>query len=376
MATRFDDDRLSADMGMLACRVKGFDPSAYLVPREIRRLDRVQQLAIAAAQDAMDAAGMEMPSPERCAVVCGIGLGASATYEEQFAGLVQRGPRGLSPLTVPTIMPSSTAAQLSLRFGFRGPAMTVSAACASGAVAIGEGVELLRRGAADVVLAGGAESLITYAAMCSFARLDVFSRNLSQPEFASRPFDIDRDGFVLGEGAAFVLLCRASDARDPLGYVLGYGSNSDAHHLVAPPPDGEGALRCMQLALDDAGAAPADLNHVNAHGTSTPLNDAAEAHALLALLGEVEVPVTSNKGTTGHMIAAAGAVEAVMTLWSLRAGLVPPVAGLRTLDPAIKPLDVVRDVPRPIGAGLGLSNSFGFGGANAALVLGLSPTAG
>jgi 3-oxoacyl-[acyl-carrier-protein] synthase II len=361
---------------MLVCRVEGFDPSGYLAPREVRRLDRSQQLAIAAAQDAIDSARVELPPPERCAVVCGVGLGASGTYEEQLLGLRERGPRAVSPFTVSTVMPSSTTVQLSLRFGFRGPAMTVSSACASGAAAIGEAVELLRRGAADVVLAGGSESPIIFGAMCGFQRMDAFSRNVLEPERASRPFDIDRDGFVIGEGAGFVLLCRAADALDPLGHVLGYGTSSDAYHLVAPPPDGEGALRCMRLALADAGVTPAQLNHVNAHGTSTPLNDVAEAHALLSLLGEADVPVTSNKGTTGHMIAAAGAVEAIMTLWSLRSGLVPPVAGLRTVDPAVKPLDVVRDVPRPVEAGLGLTNSFGFGGANASLVLGLSPTAG
>lgn len=376
MATRFEDERLTADTAMLACRVDGFDPSPYLAPREVRRLDRSQQLAIAAAQDAVDSAAVELPPPERCAVVCGVGLAASGTYEEQLVRLWERGPRAVSPFTVPTVMPSSTAVQLTLRFGFRGPAMTVSSACASGAVAIGEGVELLRRGAADLVLAGGSESPMIYGAMCGFQRMDAFSRNVHEPERASRPFDIDRDGFVIGEGAGFVLLCRAADAVDPLGYVLGYGASSDAHHLVAPPPDGEGALRCMRLALDDAAVIPAQLNHVNAHGTSTPLNDVAEAHALLTLLDGVEVPVTSNKGTTGHLIAAAGAVEAIVTLWSLRRELVPPVAGLRTVDPAVKPLDVVRDVPRPIGPGLGLTNSFGFGGANASLVLGLSPTAG
>jgi 3-oxoacyl-[acyl-carrier-protein] synthase II len=361
---------------MLACRVQGFDPSGYLSPVEARRLDRCQQLALAAAQDALDSAGVRLPAPERCAVVCGIGLGASATYEQQFGELARRGPRGMSPLTVPMIMPSSAAARLSLRFGFRGPAITVSAACASGAMAIGEGVELLRRGAADLVLAGGAEALVNYAAMCAFLRLDAMTRNVDEPALASRPFDVDRDGFVMGEGSGFLVLCRPSAAPSPLGFVLGYATNSDAHHLVAPAPEGEGAVRCMRLALDDAGAGPGDVSHVNAHGTSTPLNDLAEAQALNAIFAQAPAPVTSNKGTTGHLIAGSGAVEAIMTLWSLRAGAVPPVAGLRTIDPACGPLDVVRDEPRPIGEGVGLSNSFGFGGANAALVVGINPTVG
>jgi 3-oxoacyl-[acyl-carrier-protein] synthase II len=172
------------------------------------------------------------------------------------------------------------------------------------------------------------------------------------------------------------VLCPPADADAAFGYVLGYGTNSDAHHLVAPPPDGDGAVRCMRLALDDAGVRTRDVNHVNAHGTSTPLNDRAEARAVTAVFDGVDVPITSNKGTTGHLIAAAGAVEAIMTLWSLRRAVVPPVAGLRTIDPAIGPVDVVRDEPRPIPDGVALSNSFGFGGANVSLIVGLTPTVG
>jgi 3-oxoacyl-[acyl-carrier-protein] synthase II len=273
------------------------------------------------------------------------------------------------------IMPSSAAALLSLRFGFRGPTVTVSAACASGAMAIGEAVELLRRGAADLVLAGGVDALVTYAAMCSFLRLDAMSRNIADPAHASRPFDIDRDGFVLGEGAGFVVLRHASDATDSLGRIIGYGTCADAHHLVAPSPEGEGALRCMRLALADAGVDPSDVVHVNAHGTSTPLNDLAEARAISSLFGERRVPVTSAKGTTGHLIAGSGAVETILTLWTLRHRLVPPVAGLRTVDPDLGPLDVVCGSPRAVVDGPMLTNSFGFGGANASLVL-TGPTGG
>jgi 3-oxoacyl-[acyl-carrier-protein] synthase II len=373
-AEPYEDERLSADAAMLTCRVVGFDDAVYLSGAEARRLDRCQKLAIGAAQDALT--GIELPAPERCAVVCGVGLGASATYEAQVANLHARGPRGVSPLAVPLIMPSSTAAHLSLRFGFRGPAMTVSAACASGAVALGEAVELLRRGAADLVLAGGVESL-GYGATCAFLRLDAMTRNVTTPQLASRPFDVDRDGFVIGEGAGFVVLVRAVDTTAALGYLLGYGTSSDAYHLVAPPPDGEGALRCMRLALDDAGVTGQDVNHVNAHGTSTPLNDLAEARALQALFGATTPPVTSIKGSTGHLIAAAGAVEAIMTLWSLRHGLVPPIAGLRTVDPEFATLDAVHDSPRRLSdGGCALSNSFGFGGVNASLVVGLTPSVG
>jgi 3-oxoacyl-[acyl-carrier-protein] synthase II len=367
----FEDDRLPPGTAALVCRVSGFDPAAHLTPIEVRRLDRSHALAIGAAADALGQCAA-LPEPARRAVVCGVGLGAASTYEEQASRLLGQGVRGLSPLTIPMVMPSSVAAHLSLRFGFGGPCLTVSAACASGAAAIGEGVELLRRGAADVVLAGGVDSLVGYGAMCCFMRLDAMSRNVGCPDLASRPFDADRDGFVMGEGAGFVVLQRLEDISasglEPLGLVLGHASSADAHHLVAPSPDGEGAVRCMVLALADAGVQPRDLAHVNAHGTSTVLNDRAEAAALAALFDGACPPVTAVKGSTGHMIAGSGAVEAIVSLISLRRRVVPPVAGLRTVDPDFD-LDVVQDTPREGPPGYALSNSFGFGGANTALVL-------
>ena len=374
----FSDDRLPPGTAALVCRVSGFDPAAYLTPPEVRRLDRSHALAIGAAADALGQCG-ELPPLARRAVVCGIGLGAAATYEEQVSRLLGQGVRGVSPLTIPLVMPSSVAAHLSLRFGFGGPSVTLSAACASGAAAIGEGVELLRRGAADVVLAGGVNSLVNYGAMCCFMRLDAMSRNVSRPELASRPFDTDRDGFVMGEGAGFAVLQRLEDVGPsgpgPLGLVLGHASSADAHHLVAPSPDGEGAVRCMALALADAGAQPSDVAHVNAHGTSTVLNDRAEAAALQALFAGSCPPVTAVKGATGHMIAGSGAVEAIVSLISLRHGLVPPVAGLRAIDQDVG-LDVVQGTPRAGRPGYVLSNSFGFGGANTALVLAAGGSAG
>jgi 3-oxoacyl-[acyl-carrier-protein] synthase II len=248
----------------------------------------------------------------------------------------------------------------------------VVSACASGASAIAEGVELLRRGAADLVLAGGSDSLLTFSALAGFLRLDVMSRQSACPELASRPFDAERDGFVMAEGAGFLVLRRAgqaaADEQRVLGFVCGHASSADAYHLVAPSVDGSGALSCMRGALANAGITATDLTHVNAHATSTMAGDLSEARALTALLGDHRRPVTSIKGTTGHMIGASGAVEAIVTLRSLAARLVPPVAGLRQLDPEIL-LDVVRDEPRPIAAGFALSNSFGFGGMNTALVL-------
>jgi 3-oxoacyl-[acyl-carrier-protein] synthase II len=367
----FDDDRLPPGTAALVCRVRGFDPAAYLTPVEVRRLDRSHALAIGAAADALSQCG-ELPDPARRAVACGVGLGAASTYEEQTSGLVERGVRGVSPLTIPIVMPSSVAAQLSIRFGFEGPCLTVSAACASGAAAIGEGVELLRRRAADVVLAGGVDSLVGYGAMCCFIRLDAMSHNVTCPELASRPFDADRDGFVMGEGAGFVVLQRLDDVPvsgpEPLGIILGHASTADAHHLVAPSPGGEGAVRCMAAALADAGVQPGDVAHVNAHGTSTVLNDRAEAAALRTLFGGSCPLVMAVKGSTGHMVGGSGAVEAIVSLISLRDRLVPPVAGLRTIDPDFD-LDIVQNAPRQGRQGYALSNSFGFGGANTVLVL-------
>jgi 3-oxoacyl-[acyl-carrier-protein] synthase II len=370
-AERFQDARLPDDAPILVGRVSGFDPLADLSATEVRRFDRAHQLAVGAAQDAVDQLVAPMPAPERCAVVCGVGLGATATYETQHANLLTGGLRHLNPLTIPFVMPSAAAALLSLRFGFQGPCLTVSTACASGTTAIGEAVELLRRGAADLVLAGGVDSMVTYNALCSFLRLDVMTRTVDEPELASRPFDVDRDGFLMAEGAGFLVLKRAADLAEhepALGYVVGYGASSDAHHLVAPAVGGAGALRAMSAALADAGIGPKAVNHVNAHGTSTRLNDLAEAQALRQLFAGTPPPVTATKGTTGHMIGGSGAVEAIVTLWSLREGLAPPVAGLRHMDPEVD-LDVVAGEPRKLAGGFGLTNSFGFGGSNAVLVL-------
>jgi len=368
----FQDDRLPDGADMLVGKVTGFDPGEYLSTVEVRRLDRSHALALAAASDALDQYAYPLPPPHRRAVVCGVGLGPATTYEEQVSRLVTGGARAMNPLAVPIVMPSSVSAQLSIRFGFEGPCVTVSAACASGAAAIGEGVELLRRDAADLVLAGGVDSLVSYGAMCAFLRLDVMSRNVQCPELASRPFDAARDGFVMAEGAGFVVLQRLDDAvaagQVPLGLVVGHASTADAYHLVAPRPDGAGALRCMRVALSDAQVTAAQITHVNAHGTSTMLNDLAEASALTALFGASTPPVTAVKGSTGHMMGGSGAVEAIVTLESLRRGLVPPVAGLCNRDPAIT-IDAVQGEPRAAPSGHALSNSFGFGGVNTSLVL-------
>jgi 3-oxoacyl-[acyl-carrier-protein] synthase II len=371
-ARPFVDRRLPSDARVLVSLADSFDPRAYLTSVEQRRFDRAHQLAVAAAHDAIGECGGRLPPGARCAVVCGVGLGAAHTQEHQHERLLEHGPRAISPLAIPMMMPSTLTALLSMRFGFRGPCVTVSTACASGATAIAEGVELLRRSAADLVLAGGADALVTYSALVGFLRLDVMSRRTDAPALASRPFDEQRDGFVMGEGAGFVVLQRRRDAesdnRRVLGFIGGQASTADAYNLVTPSPDGGGALACMRAALADAAVRPDEVSHVNAHGTSTVNGDLSEAIALTALFPGGAPPVTAVKGTTGHMIGGSGAVEAIVTLTALQRLVVPPVAGLERVDPRVA-LDVVSTGPREIAAGPALSNSFGFGGMNTALVL-------
>ncbi len=372
-AEPYRDERLPPDAAVLVSRVAGFDPAAYFSAVERRRLDRALQLALAAARDAVDdVEGSGWPPPERRAVVCGVGFGAAATWEEQHGRLLDGGLRALAPLTVAMVMPSAAASLLSLRHEIRGPSLTVSAACASGAMAVGQAVELLRNGTADVVLAGGLDSMVSYGVLCAFLKLDVMSRRVDRPDLASRPFDADRDGFVMGEGAGFLVLQRTADAlaqgRRIIARVTGHAQTSDAHHLVAPDPDGEGALRCMRAALADAGVSPGDVGSVNAHATGTVVGDLAEGRALDRLLRGRPVPVTAVKATTGHLVGGSGAVEAVLAALSASRGAVPPIAGLCRPDPAI-PLDLVAGHARHVEPSPVLSTSFGFGGANACLVL-------
>jgi 3-oxoacyl-[acyl-carrier-protein] synthase II len=357
------------------CEVRDFDAVAYLGPKESRRQDRTAQLGFAAAVDAAKDAGELGADPARCAVVVGTGIGGLATLESQIGVYLDKGADRVSPFLVPMMMANATAGLISIQFGWTGPSLCITTACAAGANAIGEGARIIREGSADVVIAGGAESSITPTAISAFARMGALSGRNDDPARASRPFDAGRDGFVMGEGAAFLVLERwdRAVARGATihGELLGYGRNCDAHHITAPSPGGAGAVACMQAALEDAGVDAARVNHVNAHGTSTPLNDAAESEAVTKVFGGSTPPVTSIKGVTGHLIGAAGAAEAVASLLSLRNGLVPPVANFETPDPEIA-ADVVAGEPRPIGDGVALSNSFGFGGHNASLVLGVA----
>jgi 3-oxoacyl-[acyl-carrier-protein] synthase II len=365
---RYDPSPMPVRIG---CEVRDFDPTAYLGPKEARRVDRVTQLGLAAAADALADAGDPGADPARCAVILGTGIGGLITLEEQIAIYLEKGAGRVSPFLVPMMMTNATAGTVAMQLGWTGPNLCISTACAASAHAIGEAARLIRDETSDVVMTGGAESCMTPVAISAFARMTALSGRNDDPEHASRPFDAARDGFVMGEGAAALLLERwdravARGARI-YGEVVGYGRNADAYHITAPSPGGEGAAACMQLALDDAGLSPADVSHVNAHGTSTPLNDAAEAEAIRKVFGEAAPPVTSTKGVTGHLVGAAGATEAVACLLAMRDGSVPPTANLEQIGEEIQ-LDIVSGAPRAITPAPTLSNSFGFGGHNASLI--------
>ena len=368
-----------------AAAAHDFDPSPWVNPREARRIDRVSLLAIAAATEAVEQAGLAEATaagtidPGRAAVVAGSGVGGIISLEDQVGTRIERGPDRVSPFLIPMMMPNATAGLLSIRYGFHGPSLCVATACASGANSIGEAAEMIRAGRADVALAGGAEASITPTAIAAFGRMGALSARNDDPASASRPFDRDRDGFVMGEGAGFLVLERWDHAVERgatiIGELAGYGATCDAGHITAPDADGAAAIACMQQALADAGLEAGAVGHVNAHGTSTPLNDAAEADALSKVFGDAGPPVTSTKGVTGHLVGAAGAVEAVLGLRCATDGTIPPVANLA--DPDVNPaVDLVRDQVREVPPGPVLSNSFGFGGHNATLVLVPAPAAG
>ncbi len=356
-------------------RADGFDPSAYMSVKEARRADRVTQLAIAASDEALTQAGWSAGSPYapvRVATVIGTGIGGIRTLEAQWEVLRSEGPKRLSPLGVPLMMPNAAAATVAMRNGFHGPSLGTVSACAAGADAIGTALRMLQHGDVDAVVAGGSEAAITDYSIAAFQGMGVLSAS-----GISRPCDLRRDGFALGEGAGVVVLERADDASArgavSLGEIRGYASTVDGYHLTAPEPTGALAATAMMLALDDADATPEDLVYVNAHGTSTSLNDVAEARAIRAALGDsaARVPVSSTKSAIGHLLGAGGAVEAVATLLALRDGRAPATIGYEQPDPDIERLDLIAGNARrlPAGPRLALSNSFGFGGHNAVLCL-------
>ncbi|MCU1493736.1 MAG: Beta-ketoacyl synthase [Acidimicrobiaceae bacterium] len=354
-------------------RVQDFDPSLYFEPKEARRTDRFAQLSVAAATLALEDAGEVGADPERAGVIFGTGVGGLATLQEQITVLVEKGPRRVSPFLVPMIMGNAGAAAISMRFGWRGPCETIVTACAAGTQSIGNAYRLIAYGRCDAAITGSAEAAMEPVGerpaigAVAFGNMTALSTSGE-----SRPFDRRRDGFMLAEGGAAIVLEELDHARARGAHIyaeiIGAASTADAYHITAPALEGAGARSCMEFALEDAGITPGDVAHINAHGTSTPAGDLAEAQAIEKIFGAGSVPVTSIKGVTGHALAAAGSIEAVAVALTLERGLIPPTVGLEQLDPEIH-LDVVTGEARPFAAGPVLSNSFGFGGHNGCLIL-------
>ena len=353
-------------------QIEDWDPSPYFDnPKEARRSDRVSQFTLAAAAEALEQAGEISADPARRGTFVGTGVGGIGTLEEQIEVRLSKGERRVSPFLVPMMMANAPAATISMRYGWQGPCENTVTACAAGTHAIGNAARMVADGRCDVVMAGGAEAPFTPTAVAGFGNMTALSNSGD-----SRPFDTNRDGFVMAEGAAILVLeaWELAEARGAtiLGEVLGSASTADAHHITAPSPGGVGAVTCMQLAMDDAGITPDQVRHINAHGTSTDKNDAAEAEAVAKVFGTDDSGplVTSTKGITGHALGAAGALEAVAVLLAMQHGKVPPTAGLTERDPELPAINIVEGGPADWEPGPSLSNSFGFGGHNGTLVLG------
>jgi 3-oxoacyl-[acyl-carrier-protein] synthase II len=370
--TQFDCSQFKT---RIAAEVKDFDPNLYMDRRDARRIDRFAQLAVVAAQQALSDAGFDMAQhdPRRVGVLIGSGIGGIRTLFEQLEVMQERGPRRVSPFTVPALMLNAASAHVSIAIGARGPNLAVATACATGSNALGEALEIIRRGRADVMIAGGSESAIVKLAMAGLDNLGALSTRNEEPERASRPFDALRDGFVMAEGAGVVLLERLDRARargaQIYAELAGYGSTGDAFHITAPAEDGSGAAECMRLALEDAGLQPTDVDYINAHGTSTPLNDASETLSIKQAFGEYayKLQISSTKSMTGHVMGAAGAIEAAFTVLALRQQILPPTINQEVPDPVCD-LDYVPNVARQTTVNVAMSNSFGFGGHNATLI--------
>ncbi len=371
--TRFDASALDV---RIAAELKGFDPSEYMEAKEIKRTDPFVQYAMAAGKQAAAQAGLktEKVDPFRFGVIIGSGIGGITTLENQHTVLQTRGPSRVSPFFVPMMIVDMASGQLSMEFGAKGSNFATVSACSSGAHAIGEAYRLIRDGELDVMLAGGAEAPITPLSMAGFASMKAISARNDDPDHASRPFDRDRDGFVMGEGAGIVVLERLEHARargvKVLAEMVGYGSTADAYHMTAPAPGGEGAARAMRLALQSGAIPPTDIDYINAHGTSTPLNDKFETMAIRTVFGDHanRLCVSSTKSMTGHLLGAAGGIELVACVLACDEGLIPPTINYENPDPECD-LDYVPNEARRRPIRNALSNSLGFGGHNVTLVV-------
>ncbi len=367
--TLFDPDGYPV---RIAAEVSGFEAEALFGRRRARHLDRVTQLALVATAEAVESAKLDVGAdPERVGVIFGTGIGGIGSLEQGLAVLNERGPDWVSPYTLPMMIPNMVAGEIAMEWGIRGHSSCPVTACSASATAIGEALDVIRAGRADAVVCGGSEAPITRVAMAGFAAMKALSARNDEPGRASRPFDAGRDGFVMGEGSAALVLEELDSARRRgapiLAELAGYGATTDAHHITQPHPEGNGAARAMRGACQDAGTPPERIGYVNAHGTSTPPNDRVETLALKRVFGERVPPVSSTKSMTGHTLGASGALEAVACVQALNHQLVPPTINLEQPDPDCD-LDYVANHARPAGLDAVMSNSFGFGGHNVSLI--------
>ena len=369
--TRFDPAPYETQ---IAGEVKDFDATKYMDRKEVRRTDRFTHLAVGSATQALaDAKLTKVPDAERVGTAIATGVGGLETLIDQVLLMEQRGPGRLSPFLVPMLMANAASAQISMQFGLKGPSLTHVSACASSSHAIGEAGEIIRRGQADVMVTGGSEAAVLPLAIGAFSTMHAMSRRNDDPEHASRPFDKDRDGFVLSEGSAVVVLEEREHAlgrgAQIYGELIGYGATADAYHITSPSPEGEGNARAMRMALAEAGLKPTDIDYINAHGTSTQPNDREETAAIKQVFGEhaYKLMVSSTKSMSGHLLGAAGSFEAIACLLALRDGCIPPTINYTTPDPQLD-LDYVPNTARAKAIKTALSNSMGFGGHNASLI--------
>ncbi len=360
----------------IAAEVKGFDPLDHGIERkEAKRMDRFVQLGMAAARMALEESGLVIDSNNAAdtGVIVGSGIGGIGTWEEQHANLILKGPGRVSPFFVPMMISDMASGQLSIAFGAKGPNISITTACATGTNSIGEAFEIIRRGDAAAMIAGGCEAAVTPMAVAGFCSMKALTCRNDDPQHASRPFDIARDGFLIGEGAGVLILeeMESAQARGAviLAEIIGYGSTGDAYHITAPDPQGAGACHVMQRALKKAGLEPRQIDYINAHGTSTELNDRLESAAIAPVCGAAakSVAVSSTKSCTGHMLGAAGAVEAIACIKTIMEGIIPPTINYENPDPECT-LDYVPNEPRSAKVDMAMSNSFGFGGHNASLI--------
>ena len=373
LITRFDAADYDAK---IAGEVKGFDPTAFIDKKEARRMDRFTQFAIAASRMALTDSGLDLEKEDRSRIgaFVGSGIGGMDTLHEQYRTLFEKGPNRISPFFIPMMIANMAAGQVSIAFGLQGPSSCVVTACATGTNCVGDAMRVIQRGDADVMVAGGTEAAVSPAGMAGFCAMKALSTRNDAPEKASRPFEKDRDGFVMGEGSGIVVLESLDHAlaRGARIYaeLAGYGTNADAYHVTAPAPEGAQAARCMELAIKDAGLTIADVDYINAHGTSTPLNDKNETLGIKALFGDQakNVAVSSIQSMTGHLLGAAGGVECVATVLTIVNDMMPPTINYDTPDPELD-LDYVPNQARAKKVRAALSNSFGFGGHNATLLV-------